>query len=196
MVHEMLVRENRPSQQSRGRFKRKILRTGWKPCAGSVDYSSRRRGDRARSSMPRRAVRGAGSKARRRLEPPLCNPLARRRAVNRHIHHAFTRRAWPPRAPLASRRRLDRANRSNSSALITRATLGLGGFRSTSADALADCFDRRVSGCLNFLADCFDRRVYGCLNFWMSEFLYPLSGATGTQGICCCLPTPSRSARI
>src|ERR1700677_4237973 len=48
--------------------------------------------------MPRRAVRGAGSRAKRRLEPLLCRPLARRRAVNRHIHHAFTRRARPPRA--------------------------------------------------------------------------------------------------
>ena len=75
-----------------------IDRTGWKPCAASVDYSSRRRADRARSSMPRHAARGAGSRARRRLEPPLCRPLARRRAVNRHLHDAFTRRAWPPRA--------------------------------------------------------------------------------------------------
>ena len=75
-----------------------IDRTGWKLCAASVDCSSRRRGDRARSSMPRRAARGAGSRARRRLEPPLCRPLARRRAVNRHLHYAFTRRAWPPRA--------------------------------------------------------------------------------------------------
>ena len=30
--------------------------------------------------------------------PPLCGPLARRRAVNRHLHYAFTRRAWPARA--------------------------------------------------------------------------------------------------
>jgi hypothetical protein len=73
-------------------------RTGWKPCAASVDCSSRRRGDRARSSMPQRAVRGAGSRARQRLEPPLCRPLLRRRAVNRHLHYAPTRRAWPPRA--------------------------------------------------------------------------------------------------
>jgi hypothetical protein len=75
-----------------------IDRTGWKPCAASVDYSSRRQGDRARSSMPRRAVRGVGSRARRRLEPPSCRPLTRCRAVNRQIHHAFTRRAWPPLA--------------------------------------------------------------------------------------------------
>ena len=53
-----------------------IDRTGWKPCAASVDYSSRRRADRAHSSMPRHAARGAGSRARRPLEPPLCRPLA------------------------------------------------------------------------------------------------------------------------
>jgi len=58
-----------------------IDQTGWKRCAASVDCSSRRRGDQARSSMPQRAARGAGSRARRRLEPPLCRPLARRRAV-------------------------------------------------------------------------------------------------------------------
>ena len=55
-----------------------------------------------------RTARGAGSRARRRLEPPLCRPLARRRAVNRHLHYAFTQGAWPPRAQLAARRRLDR----------------------------------------------------------------------------------------
>jgi hypothetical protein len=75
-----------------------IDRTGWKPCAASVDCSSKRRGDRARSSMPQRAVRGAGSRARRRLEPPLCRRLARRRAVNKQIHASFTRKAWLPRA--------------------------------------------------------------------------------------------------
>ena len=48
--------------------------------------------------MPRPAVRGAGSRARRRLEPPSCRPLARHRAVNKHLHYAFTRRAWPARA--------------------------------------------------------------------------------------------------
>jgi len=72
-----------------------IDRTGWKPCAASVDYSSRRRADRAHSSMPRHAARGAGSRARRPLEPPLCRPLARHRALNRHLHDAFTRRARP-----------------------------------------------------------------------------------------------------
>ena len=53
-----------------------IDRTGCKQCASSVDRSSRRRGVRARSSMPRRGVRGTGSRARRRLEPLLCRPLA------------------------------------------------------------------------------------------------------------------------
>jgi hypothetical protein len=33
--------------------------------------------------------------ARRPLEPPLCRPLARHRALNRHLRDAFTRRARP-----------------------------------------------------------------------------------------------------
>ena len=66
---------------------RSIARTGWKPCAGSADCSSRRRGDRVRSSMRPRAARGAGSRARRRLEPLLCRRLAQRRVINTHLHH-------------------------------------------------------------------------------------------------------------
>ena len=66
--------------------------------SGNPEESSRRRGDRARSLMPQHAARGAGSRARRRLEPPLCRPPARRRAVNRHLHCAFTQGARPPRA--------------------------------------------------------------------------------------------------
>ncbi len=58
-----------------------IDRTAWKLCAASVDYSSKLPGDRARSSVPHRAARGAGFRARRRLEPPLCRAQARRRAV-------------------------------------------------------------------------------------------------------------------
>jgi hypothetical protein len=75
-----------------------IDRTGWKLCAASVDYSNRQRGDRARSSMPRRAALGAGSKARRRLEPPLGRPPARRRAVKQTFPLGFHSRVWPPRA--------------------------------------------------------------------------------------------------
>jgi hypothetical protein len=33
---------------------------------------------------------GAGSRARRPLEPPLCKPLARHRALDRLLHYAFT----------------------------------------------------------------------------------------------------------
>ena len=90
-----------------------IDRTGWKPCAASVDYSSRRRADLAHSSMPRHAARGAGSRARRPLEPPLCRPLARHRALKRHLHDAFTRRARPAGAlDLVARRRADRTGRT------------------------------------------------------------------------------------
>ena len=67
-----------------------INRTGWERCAASVAYSNRRPGDRGRSSMPRRDARGAGSRARMRLESPLCRSLARRTAVNRHLYYAFT----------------------------------------------------------------------------------------------------------
>ncbi len=75
-----------------------IDRTGWKPYAASADCSSRRRGDRVRSSMQRRTARGAGSRARRRLEPLLCNPLCRHPASNKHLHHALAWRLWPTRA--------------------------------------------------------------------------------------------------
>ncbi len=49
-------------------------------CFRSLTDSSSRRADRAHSSMPRHAARGAGSRARRPLEPPLCRPVARHRA--------------------------------------------------------------------------------------------------------------------
>jgi hypothetical protein len=72
--------------------------TGWKLCAASADYSSKRRGDRARSSMPRRADHGTGSRVRRRHEQRLCRPPARRRDSQQHFHYAFTQGAWPSRA--------------------------------------------------------------------------------------------------
>ena len=52
-------------------------------CLPTPECSNRRRADRARSSMPRHAVRGAGSRARRRLEPPFCRPRTRRRTGGR-----------------------------------------------------------------------------------------------------------------
>ncbi len=90
MVHEMPVRENRPNCQSRGRFERKILGRSLQIQAsgGTTELTRRCRG----------AARGAGSRARRRLEPRLCRPLARRRAVDRDLQYALTRRAWPARA--------------------------------------------------------------------------------------------------
>ena len=60
--------------------------------------NSDKRERRSRSRRWRSAALGAGSKARRRLEPPLCRPLARRRAANRHLHYNLTQRAWSPRA--------------------------------------------------------------------------------------------------
>jgi hypothetical protein len=76
-----------------------IDRTGWKLCAATADSLSKRHGDRARPSMRRRAARGAGSRTRPRLEPPLCRPVARRRAVNGHLHYAFLKwRRHPARS--------------------------------------------------------------------------------------------------
>ena len=64
-----------------------IDRTGWRPCVASADCSSRRRGDRVRCSTRPRAARGAGSRARRRLEPLLCRPPSRRTVINPHLPH-------------------------------------------------------------------------------------------------------------
>ena len=151
-----------------------IDRTGWKLCAASVDYSSRRRGDRARSSMPRRAARGAGSRARRRLEPPLCRPLARRRAVNRHLHYAFTRRAWPPRALNSLP---DAVSTGRTVQLLTssdHAHTTVVSIRSVSdrleaprADALVDCSDRRVRGSVGSRTPIASAAEFASL--WVSE---------------------------
>ena len=74
-----------------------IDRTGWKPSAASVDYSSRRRADRAHStSMPWHAARGGwfqGKAAAQAYRARHGGPLARHRALNRHLHDAFTRKA-------------------------------------------------------------------------------------------------------
>jgi hypothetical protein len=71
--------------------------TGWKLRAASADYSSKRRGDRARSSMPRHADHGTGSRVRRRHEQRLCRPPARRRDSQQHFHYVSTYGAWPSR---------------------------------------------------------------------------------------------------
>jgi len=133
-----------------------IDRTGWKRYAASVDCSSRRRGDRARSSMPQRAARGAGSRARRPLEPPLCRPLARRRALNRHLHYAFTRRAWPSRALNAL-----------PGAVSTGRTVQLltsSDHAPTTVVSVPSVSDRLEAPRADALVHCCDRRVYGCLN--------------------------------
>ena len=135
-----------------------IDRTGWKLCAASADFSSRRRGDRARSSMRRRAARGAGSRARRRLEPPLCRPLARRRPVKQTSPLRVPQGAWPPRAlnslPGPSRHR--QANRSTSHFKRSRTKTTVVSIRSASdrletqrLDAQVDCSYRRFLGCLD-----------------------------------------------
>ncbi len=84
----------------------------------STMSSSRRRADRAHSSMPRHAARGAGFRARRPREPPLCRPLAQHRALNRHFDDALTPRARPACAltslPGAVPTGQDRTNRSTS----------------------------------------------------------------------------------
>jgi hypothetical protein len=118
--------------------------------------SSRRRGDRARSSMPRRGARGAGSRTRQRLEPPLCRPLARRRAVNRHLRYAFTQGACPARAlnslpGAVSTRRTVQLLTSDDHTLTTVVSTRSASDRleAPRADALVDCSDRRVRGCLD-----------------------------------------------
>ena len=87
--------------------------------------SSRRRGDRARSSMPRRAARGAGSRAMRRLEALLCRPLPRRRALNRHPPLRFhPSGAAASLAQFAARRRLHKWNRPTSHAKLSLTHVG------------------------------------------------------------------------
>jgi hypothetical protein len=106
--------------------------------------------------MPRRAASGAGSRARWRLEPPLCRPLARRRAVNSHLHQAFTRGAWPARAlnslpGAVSTRRTVQLLTSDDHALTTVVSIRSASDRleAPSADALVVCSDRRVCVCLD-----------------------------------------------
>jgi hypothetical protein len=121
-----------------------------------VKHSIRRRADRARSSMPQQAAHIASFRARRRLKPPLRRPLARRRAVNRYLHYAFTRRAWPARAlnlligAVSTRwavQLLTSSDHAHTTVVSTRSPSDrLEGPR---ADALVDYSDRRVRGCLD-----------------------------------------------
>ena len=66
----------------------------------SVECSSRRRADRARSSMPPRAVRGAGSRARRRLRATFVSEAPTAEAttvVNPLVNSAGPLKARSPR---------------------------------------------------------------------------------------------------
>ena len=110
----------------------------------------------------RRSRRWFQGKAAARTD--FCRPTARRRAVNRHLHCAFTKEARPPRAQLAVRRRLDRANRSTSHVKRSRIKTTVVSIQSASdrlgdprADAFLNCSEPRVCGCL-------DSRVCGCLD--------------------------------
>ena len=129
-------------------------------CHGSSP--SWRRGDRAPSSMPRRAARGVGSRARRRHEPPSCRPHARRRAVNRHLDYAFTRGAWPARAlkslpgDVSTGRTLQLLTSSDHAhAAVVLIRSASDRLEAPRADALVDCSERRICGSL-----------------WVSEFLH------------------------
>jgi hypothetical protein len=103
----------------------------------------------------------------------LCMPLARRRAVDRLTHHAFTRKAWPPRA-LHPRPGAGLTGRTVQLLMFSdRARRPVSDrFTSASADALADCSDRRVYGvygCLN--SRCLNSLNSGCLNSLNSGYL-------------------------
>ncbi len=80
---------------------RPIIQAG----GGAIELARRCRG----------AARGAGSRARRRLEPRLYRPLARRRAVKQTSPlRSHSKSVAGSRAQLATWRRLDRATRSTS----------------------------------------------------------------------------------
>ena len=137
-----------------------IDRTGWKRCTASVGCSSRRRGDRARSSMPQRLlaalVSGPGGgpnglSVGHRLDAE---------PSNRHLHDAFTRRVWPPGEPnqrpgVALTGRFVRLLLSSGHAHATIIPMSSVTDRSTTsrADVLANCSDREVDGCLNSVPD-------------------------------------------
>jgi hypothetical protein len=132
--------------------------------------------------MPQRAVHGAGSRERRRLESPLFRPLARPRAV---ADISIT-------LSLEKRGRLARSTRVLGVVLTWRTVQLLmyqrshsrravtDRFRSASADALADCSDRRVCCCLNSLRPA---------RLWLSEF----PGRSGRGAVCDPSRRPGRS---
>ncbi len=105
------------------------------------------------------------------LEPPSCRPLARHRALNRHLHDAFTRRARPACAltslPFRCADRTERTplrptSSNHAHTMVILKTSVSDRLGAPGAGAVAGWADRRLYGCLN---PCWsDRRVYGCLN--------------------------------
>jgi hypothetical protein len=114
------------------------------------DPDCRRRGDRARSSMPQRAVRGAGSRARRRLEPPSCRPLTRRRSVKIFITISLEERGRLARSARIPAPSWQAEPFNFLCPVITRATLGL------------ESFQVRERGCPG--------RLLRPTSLWVSEF--------------------------
>ena len=111
------------------------------------------------AGRPSSLGRPPSASKRRRLEPPLCRPLARHRAVSRQLHYGFTRfhskSAVGSHAQLAARRRLGRASRS----IVTPSD-----HARTTIASIASVSDRSEGPRANALADRFDRRDHGFLN--------------------------------
>ena len=126
------------------------------------------------SSLVDAAAAAAGSKARRRLEPPLYRPPARRRAVNRHLRQASTRRPWPPCALHSLPGPVSPGQTTQLLASTDHAHTTVVSIRSVSdrleaprADALVHCCEQWVHLCLNFYAP---GRLLRPTSSWVSEF--------------------------